>query len=527
MTNNTESYILAVDLGTSGPKVALYNARGELKGCEFEPVNLLLLANGGAEQDPHEWWDAIRKAVLRLLGKDIVDKSSITAIGVTTQWSGTVPVDESGQPLMNAIIWMDSRGAPYIKKITSGPVKLAGFGIDRLIHWIRLTGGIPGLAGKDSIAHILYIQNELPEIYQKTFKFLEPKDYINLVLTGKIAASTDSISLHWLTDTRDLSNVHYDPRLIRYSGIDPQKLPDLKLAVDILGPLKPEIASQLGMNADVQVIMGTPDMQSATLGSGAVKDFEAHAYIGTSSWVVCHVPYKKTDIFHNICTLPSAIPDRYFVTDEQETAGACLTYFRDKFIFPEDDASSQQRPANAYQILEGMAESVPPGSEGLIFMPWLYGERTPVDDRYVRGGFFNLSLRHTRAHLARAVYEGVALNTRWLLGIVEKFVKRRLDPINLAGGGASSNLWCQVCADVLARTIRQVKDPFQANSRGVAYLASVAMGYLKFEDIPDQVPILNTYHPRAEHRALYDRYFQELLGLYQRNAKAFIRLNKA
>ncbi len=118
------------------------------------------------------------------------------------------------------------------------------------------------------------------------------------------------------------------------------------------------------------------------------------------------------------------------------------------------------------------------------------------------------------------------MNTRWLLGFVEKFVNQRLDPINLAGGGASSSLWCQICADVMDRSIRQVKDPFQANTRGVAYLAAVAMGYLKFEDIPDQVPIVNTYYPKPENREVYDQHFRELLGLYQRNAKAFARLNK-
>jgi xylulokinase len=525
MSAITDGYILAIDLGTSGPKVALYSAWGELIGCEFEPVPLILLPDGGAEQDPQDWWNSIRKATNRLLSRNLVDPALITVIGCTTQWSGTVAVDEKGKPLMNAIIWMDSRGAPYVQQVTSGPIKLAGFGLNKLIQWIRFTGGIPGRAGKDSIAHILYIQKELPEIYKLTYKFLEPKDYINLVLTGKMAASTDSITLHWLADIRDLSKVAYNQKLIGYSGIDRDKLPDLKLAVDILGPIKPEIATQLGLKESVQVIMGTPDVQSAALGSGAVKDFQAHAYIGTSSWVVCHVPYKKTDILHNLATLPSAIPNRYFVCDEQETAGACLAYLKDKIIFPKDGSNNQQ-PSDAYQILEQMAESVPAGSEGLIFMPWLYGERTPVDDRFVRGGFFNLSLRHTRAHLTRAVYEGVALNTRWLLGFVEKLVDRRLDPINLAGGGASSNLWCQICADVMDRVIRQVKDPFQANTRGVAYLAAVAMGYLKFEDIPDQVPIAKTYYPKPENRQVYDWYFRELLELYRRNAKAFARLNK-
>jgi xylulokinase len=173
-----------------------------------------------------------------------------------------------------------------------------------------------------------------------------------------------------------------------------------------------------------------------------------------------------------------------------------------------------------------MASRARPGSGGVIFTPWLYGERTPVEDRFVRGGFHNLSLSAGRDDLVRAVFEGVALNTRWLLGAVERFTRHRLEPIRFIGGGARSDVWCQIFADVLGRTIEQVADPVNANARGAGMLASVALGELTFDQIPDRVQVAKSYHPDPACRELYEELFGEFTGLYRRNRKAHARLNR-
>jgi xylulokinase len=527
MSTTGTKYILAIDLGTSGPKVALVSTDGEVVGYEFEETPILLLPNGGAEQRPDDWWNAIKKASLRLLATSPVPADDIVAINCTTQWSGTVAVDRDGTPLMNAIIWMDSRGAPYIRHITDGLIKVERYSVWKLMQWLRLTGGAPAHAGKDPGAHILFIKHEFPEIYRETFKFLEPKDYLNLRLTGQFAASFDSITLHWVTDNRDIQNVIYNERLIKMSNIDREKLPGLKPTNSILGPIQPQIARELGLPEHVQVVSGTPDVQSAAIGSGAVRDFEGHLYIGTSSWLSCHVPFKKTDISHGIAALPSAIPGRYMVADEQETAGACLSFLRDNILYHQDELLVEQDLPDVYKIFDRIAESVPAGSGKLIFTPWLYGERTPVDDHTIRGGLHNLSLQTTREHIIRSVLEGVAYNGRWLLGYVEKFIKRRFEAINMIGGGANSNIWCQIHADVFDRTVRQVEDPIQANFRGAAFLASVALGFLTFDDIAQRVKITNTYTPNAAHREIYDELFTEFIALYKRDKKMYRRLNVA
>ncbi len=356
------TYILAIDLGTSGPKVAIATALGEILGYEFERNDLILLPGGGAEQDPLIWWQAIVKATRRLLMKQLVPIEHIEAVCCTSQWSGTVAVDENGKHLMNAIIWLDTRGAKYIGSITDGLVKFAGYGLTRALHWINITGGVPGQAGKDPIAHILFIKNELPETYRRTYKFLEPKDYLNFLLSGKCAASHDSICLHWVTDNRDLSNIRYHPRLLNYSTIDREKLPDLVRPTDILGTLTKDAARELGLRDTVKVIAGTPDIQSAALGSGAVRDNEAHIYVGTSSWMICHVPYKKTDIFHNIASIPSGMPDRYLVAAEQENAGNCLTFFCNNLLYHKDSLNDRSAPSDIYATFDTMVERTPAGS---------------------------------------------------------------------------------------------------------------------------------------------------------------------
>jgi xylulokinase len=520
-------YILAVDLGTSGPKVALISTQGELLDYAFEETPLILLPNGGAEQDPDAWWQSTLRAARAVLSKGLVPIRDVIAISCTAQWSGTVAVDRDGRHLMNAVIWMDSRGSAHIEKITGGIIRIAGYDLFKLVKWLRLTGGIPEKSGKGPLAHILFIKHTLPEVYKKTYKFLEPKDYLNLRLTGEFAASFDSIALHWLTDNRDISRVRYDEGLMGLAGIEGEKLPELRRAVDVLGSLRPDVADELGLGRDVQVITGTPDLTSAAIGSGAVGDFEGHLYIGTSSWLTCHVPFKKTDILHNMASLPSAIPERYFVANEQETAGACLNYLRDNILYHKDELLAEARVPDVYKVFDRIVENVPPGSDKVIFTPWLYGERTPIEDHTIRAGLYNQSLRTTREHVVRAVFEGVAFNARWLLQYVEQFIGRRLDPINMIGGGANSNVWCQIHADILNRTMKQVKDPIKANLRGAAYLASVALGHLDFPDIPDRVEIQNIFTPNPDHRGLYDMLFREYLNIYKQNKKIYARLNRA
>jgi xylulokinase len=274
------------------------------------------------------------------------------------------------------------------------------------------------------------------------------------------------------------------------------------------------------------VAMGAPDHQSALVGSGAVRDFEGHCYMGTSSWLECLVPFKKTDIFHSIASIPSAVPGRYQCINEQDVAGACLSFFLENVLFRPSRLNPGTLPDGAYRLADEIAASVPAGSRGVLFTPWLNGERTPVDSTTLRGGFHNLSLATQMEDMLRAVYEGVAYNTRWSMGYVEKFVGRPFEALTFVGGGAQSDLWCQIMADVLDRPLKQPVDPIMANARGAALLAALGLGYLRVEEIPGLVRIRRVYEPNPAHRALYHELYAAFLELYRRNRGLFARLNR-
>ena len=527
-----DTYVLAIDLGTGGPKAAVVSALGCIAAHAFEGVPLTLSADGGAEQDPEQWWSATLTAARRALAESGVDPERVVGVGCTAQWGGTVAVGGDGRALADAVIWMDSRGSAAVRRAVRGPVNAFGYDIRKVPRWIHRSGGVPSLSGKDPVGHILWLREARPDIYRSTSVFLEPVDYLNLRLTGRPRASFDSITLHWVTDNRQIGRVVYDPALLAMAGLDRSTLPDLLPTGTVVGGLTEEAATALGLVTGTPVATGTADLHSVAVGSGAVADFDGHLYIGTSSWISCHVPFKKTSAPSNIASIPSALPGRYVVADEHETAGACLTWLRDQVLFPADGLSPPGSDgegggrSDAFDQMNAVAADVSPGAGGVLFTPWLNGERSPVDDHTIRAGFHNLSLSTSRAQMVRSVFEGVAFNSRWLLGAVEKFVGRPFEALAFVGGGANSDLWAQIHADITGRTIRQVTDPVLANVRGVALLTLLTLGRVRVADIPGMVTVRAEYRPDPSTAAVYDEMAAEFVNLYKQTKAIHRRLNR-
>lgn len=515
--------VLAIDLGTSGCKAALVDYTGRVHAWAFRPVPTLILPGGGAEQDPHAWWRAVTDACKEAVERGGIPARAITAICANTQGEGTVPVDENGAPLSNAVLWMDTRGGPHIKSQAGGP--LSGFSARKLWRFLRLTGGAPSLTGKDNAGHMLFIRNERPDIYARTHKFLNVLDYLNFKLTGRFVSTVDSVLTTWVTDNRDPDNIRIDPGLCAILGIPPRMIPEPVPCTEVLGAVDAAFARAAGLAPGTPVVAGAIDTTAAAVGAGTVRDGELHLYLGTSSWLGAHVPRKKTDIFSAIAAVPCAVPSKYLMIALQATAGGNLDFLRDNLFFPGDGLSSERGPADFHARLDELARAVPPGANGLIYTPWIYGERAPVEDRNIRAGIHNLSLGHTRADLARAVLEGIALNTRWVLGPVERFLGGPCESIAVVGGGGVSAVWCRILADVLGRSVRQMADPLQANVRGSAYIAAAALGKIRFEDVPDLVRTRETFAPDSGNRAVYDLHYREFVKIYRANRGIHHRLN--
>jgi xylulokinase len=328
-------------------------------------------------------------------------------------------------------------------------------------------------------------------------------DYLTMRFTGVPAASHASMTGAWLTDNRTLTTLAYDDVLVRLAGVDGSRLPPLVPTGSVVGPVLPEVAAELGMPPSAVAVTGLPDLHSAAVGAGAVELGQPHVSIGTTAWISAPVARKKTDVLKQQASVPGLDNASYLLANNQDSAGRNLQWWHDAVA-----------PDVSYDVLLAEAAATPAGADGLVFTPWLTGERSPIDDRNARAGFHGVGETTTRGHLTRAVLEGVALNANWLLGAAEKFVGTRLDDLRLVGGGARSDLWCQVLADTTDRTIVRVSDPWLAGLRGAALFAALALGRVERPEVRRLVPTDEPFRPDPRHRATYDALARELPKLY-------------
>lgn len=521
--------ILAIDLGTSGMKAALVAADGTVTGWAERAVALHVLPHGGAEQDPTAWWDALAAVVADLGRAHPEHLRAVTTICSSTQGEGTIAVDAHGEPLTRCISWLDMRGAANLRRQFAGFPSYGGFSVRRIVRWLRLTGGMPSVTGKDPAAHMLFVRDELPRVYERTATFLNVLDWINLRLTGRTVATVDSILTSWLTDNRRPGDIRYSPALVADCGIDRDKLPPIVACTEVIGTLSPAAAEHLGLPGSVRVVAGAIDNTAAAVGAGTTGDDQPHLYLGTSSWIAAHVARKKTDVVAQIASVPCAVPDRYLMTALQATAGANLTWLRDKVVEYDDPLLSaghiSRDEGTIFDAFDTIIPTVPPGAGGVLYTPWLYGERAPVDDPHLRAGFVNISLDTTRSELLRAVFEGVALNTRWLTRAVDRFLGAPVTSMAITGGGAQSDAWCQIFADVLGIEIRRDARPVAVNARGAGWIGAVGTGMVAFADIPGLMRSDRVFEPVAAHRPVYDALFDDYRYLHKRLAPVYRRLN--
>jgi xylulokinase len=520
-------YVLVIDLGTSGPKVGLVDQQGQVAGSASAPVQVFFLPGGGVEHDPTEWWSATTDCVKKVIQTSAVSPASIIAIAVTSQWSVTLPVDENGEPLMNAMSWMDGRGAPYNRAIVKGFPNIQGYKLSTLLKYIDINGLVPSLKGIDSLGHMLFIKHERPEIYRRTYKFFEPVDYINMRLTGKFAATQNTVWMSMMTDNRRLDVQEYDPWLLKMGGIDRKKLPDLLPIDGILGKITPSIARELSLSPDTLVICGVNDNSTSAVGAGAIADSEAAAVLGTSGHLAAHVSFKKTDIFNTMATMPSGIKGRYLFWADLANNGKVLESYLKNLVYAQDGFDTGKTPGDMYERASQVAAQVPPGSEGVIFLPWFNGILAPGEDPYMRGGFLNLSPRTSRAHLTRAVFEGLAMHWRWLRGPSEKLIGRLFQYWRLTGGGALSDLWSQIMADVVGLPMHRQADPRNNNVIGMGLLAFNRLGLVNLEDIPNMIKFDRVFEPDPKNRPIYDRMFAQFISSKDKIRPVFHALNKS
>jgi xylulokinase len=515
-------YILTHDLGTSGNKAVIFDLNLEIISQIKINYPLFFPKAGWAEQNAEDYWDAVKKATIALLQQNNIPPDDILALILDCQMNCTIPIDNKGDPLMNSISWLDTRAASITQKFSKGLLKISGYGLKNILMFLKITGGAPGFNGKDPISHLLWIKENNPEIYKKTYKFLSVKDFIIYKCTRNAVTSRDLGNTAWMMDSNP-GKFEWSEKILSKFKIDKEKLPDIKKSTEIAGELTNETAKELNLKNGIPVFVGSGDLTSAAIGSGGILDNKLIICLGTADWVAAHTSKRVKDIAHYTGCISSA-QENYLCISKQETGATCLDWIIQQMFKNELD-KYKENSDEFFLYLDSIIERTEIGSKNLIFTPWMFGERAPINDPNVRGGFYNLSLEHTRKEILRAVYEGVAFNIKWSLIYLEKLLGKS-DEINCIGGGVKSEVWCQILADVLERKVVQMNSPDLAAAKGSAIISMVGLGILnKFSDAIPLVKIKNIFIPNADNKKLYNRLFNEYIYLYKRNKKMFKNLN--
>jgi xylulokinase len=502
-------YIIAHDVGTSANKAVLVDVEGHVHGKCSEPYTTHYPGPGCVEQEPVDWWKAVSTTTRLLLERTGVSSKDVICMTYATQMLGIVPMDARSGPLRPAIIWLDCRAGQQAER------SMRKFLGPRIFALIAGTA----LCGKDGIPKLLWLKSEEPDTYNRMCCFLDVAGYLFYRSTGSMVMEWTGASVFGL----DLKKKTWLEGIFRYLGLDPHKFPPLVRPIDKVGELTREAADECGLLQGTPVIAGAGDAPCAAVGAGAVSEGEGHVYLGISGWV--GVVTKRTPKGKcGAATIQSADPGKTFLFAETETAGGCIQWIADQFYKAE-----QKDPtiSNVYALMDDEVARIQPGSNYLLFTPWLYGERAPIDDCYVRAAFLNLSAEHTREDMLRAVYEGVAYNIRWIVEIVEEKFKFSLPYLRIIGGGAKGKPWMQILADTTQRRIESVCEPQEAGAVGAALVAAVGMGiYPDFESLRNAVRVDNVYEPRPANSEIYDSLFHHYQNVYGNLRSFYRRLNK-
>jgi xylulokinase len=509
--NMEKKYIIAHDTGTGGDKAVLTDLRGRIIHSEYQEYGRVYPNPDWVEQDPEELWQAVAKTTRDVLAHSGVEPGEILGLGISAQMFNLLPVDEHGQPLTQMLSWLDVRSVKQADEILTG---------DTPAFLFQHTGNIP--TAKDIIPKILWIKEERTELWQRTYKLLDCKEYIIYKLTGKIAIDWHGASVYFLFDPHRKA---WSQAACDRLGIPISMLPDAYPCTEVIGEVTLEAAKLTSLLPGTPVVICAGDVAVAQTGSGANADGKAHLCVGTATWIGVSSSQFHNDPDKPFWALNHIDPKKWIIAGEMETGGGALMWFRETLCQLESQ-QAKERGISTYELLSEMADSVEPGSDKLLFAPWLSGERAPVLDHYARGAWIGISLSHTKAHFARAVMEGVAYHLRWICEALER-QGLGVEVLNAIGGGSTSPVWTQIISDVTGRQLKVVKHPLEAGAMGAALTVAVGLGvYPSVEAIDDLIQISRTVTPDSRYQGRYNDLYQEYRTVYQSLAPVFRNLHK-
>jgi xylulokinase len=456
------AYLLGIDIGTSGTKTVLFDEVGNTVVSAVYEYPLYQPNIGWAEQEPEDWWNATVLGIRKVLSDSGIKACDISGIGLSGQMHGLVMLDKDDKVLRRSIIWCDQRTTKECEQITSL------IGEKRLIE---ITAN-PALTGFTA-SKIMWVKNNEPQIFEKAAKIMLPKDYVRFRLTGEFATEVSDASGMQLMDIPDRC---WSSEVLSKLEIDIHKLPQMYESQEISGKVSKEAAELTGLCEGTAVVGGAGDQAAGAVGNGIVKPGVVSSTIGTSGVVFAYLDKISIDPAGRVHTFCHAVPNTWHVMGVTQAAGLSLKWFRDNFCNEEINVAHLMG-VDPYVLMDQQAEKSVPGSNGLIYLPYLMGERTPHLDAYAKGVFFGLSAKHDKKDMIRAVMEGVAFSLRDCLEIISD-MGIHVSEIRASGGGGRSRLWKQIQADVFGKGITTINSS-EGPALGVALLAGVGTGVYK------------------------------------------------
>lgn len=492
-------YILSVDLGTTAIKVAVVNSEGRLLSTSTQEYTLLTPTTLAVELEVETYWRAFKAGVAHVLEASSVDPSKIRALGISAQGETLILTDQSGQPLRNAIVWMDNR-AQEEAEILSGEFSK---------REIYQTSGQVSIVPTWPAAKMLWLRRNEPEVFSRIEKILLVEDYFIYRMTGKYAAEGSLLcsTVYW-----DIIHKTWWKDMLQYLKIDEGQLPEIRESGEPIGPMLPDIAKELGLSPEIVVCTGALDQAAGAIGVGNIKPGIFSENTGAALAICATVDRPFMDPSGRIPCHYHAIPDTY-MAHTFTTGGMVLKWFRDAFCEPEI-AVGRLSGLDPYELLGQAASRVAPGADGLVMLPHLGGAMAPEDNPKAKGVFYGMTLRHGKGHFARAIMEAIASIVRRNIDVIDD-MHIEVKEIRCLGGGSKSAIWNQIKADLTGRPVVTMKSE-EAACLGAAIVAGVGIGmFSSLESACDKmVAVKDRYAPNPEVRETYEKSYKKYVELY-------------
>lgn len=505
-----QRYIIAYDLGTTGNKATIFDDEGNLVSSAFGDYQTYYPKTSWVEQEPKDWWKAVGLSNKELLEKSGVKLSEIACLTFSGQMMGCVPVDKNGESLGRALIWADQRGVNQAERLTSKLGK----------EYIYQTVGHRPSASY-SAAKIMWIKDNEPARFKRIYKVLQAKDFIAARMTGNFYTDYSDASG---TNLFDLNNLTWSDEIIEAAGLSKDILPEAVPSTKIVGKLKKSAALELGLTEGIPIVIGGGDGCCAAAGAGVIAPGTTYHYLGSSSWIGIATGKPIIDPLMRTFNWVHVVPGLYSPTGTMQAAGASYQWARD-VLCPTEIKEAEEKGISPYQIMDGKSAKIPAGSNNLLYLPYLMGERSPYWNPSAKGAFIGLTIKHTREHMIRSVMEGVALNMRI---IMNSFIEQgaEIDKIRLIGGGAKGNVWRGILADVFNKTIVIPNLLDEATSMGAALIGGVGVGiYDGFGFVNKMFKIKEIVNPDENNSKIYNRIYSAFKDAYKGLKEVYEILN--